>query len=607
MSVTDALKARVKKFGKLPGVYRMLDARGEVLYVGKATNLKARVSSYFRDTSLSARISAMMSKVQDIQITVTNTETEALLLESNLIKQLKPKFNVILRDDKSYPFIFVSNKDQYPRLAFDRGKQQGEGRYFGPYPNSSAVRETLAQMQKLFRIRQCENSFFRNRSRPCLQYQIKRCTAPCVGLIDETTYARDLNHALMFLEGKSDEIIRIFMQRMEEASEKLDYESASQYRDQIQLLRSIFDKQAIDSETGDMDILACAVKGGNSCVQTFFIRKGRHLGNRLFFPRTPEKSSVEDVLQAFISQFYSTHEIPRELLLNAEISDRSLIESILTERAGSAVRVVTRSRGKRARMIKMAETNANNALKLRLSSRQSLLKRFVDLQQQLQLDRVPDRIECFDVSHTRGEATVAACVVFDQTGPVKSDYRRFNITGVNPGDDYAAMYQAIERRYTRLKKGEGKLPDILLIDGGRGQVAQAVKVLEELQIDSVLIVGVAKGPARIAGQEKLVLPGIASDLVLPDSQAALHLTQQIRDEAHRFAIAGHRHKRKKTRDKSPLESIPGLGPKRRQSLLHSFGGWQGVTKAGIDDLAGVKGIGPALAKQIYATLHQSEQ
>ncbi len=606
MSVIDELKARAAKFVKLPGVYRMLDATGEVLYVGKASNIKARVSSYFRISSLPPRISSMMSKVQDIQITVTNTEAEALLLESNLIKQLKPKYNIILRDDKGYPFIFVSSKDRYPRLAFDRGKQQGEGRYFGPYPSVAAVRETLAQMQKLFRIRQCENSFFRNRSRPCLQYQIKRCTAPCVGLISEDVYANDLQHALMFLQGRSDQIIQLFMQRMDEAAEKLEYESASQYRDRIQLLRKIFDKQAIDSKSGDMDVIACAVKGGNSCVQSFFIRNGRHLGNKLFFPRTPDCSTEEDVLQAFVSQFYATHEIPRELLINAEISDRPFMESVLSERAGLNVKLVVRSRGKRARMVKMAEANAENALKLRLSSRQSLLKRFVDLQKQLRLDQMPERLECFDVSHTRGEATVASCVVFDQSGPVKSDYRRFNITSVQAGDDYSAMYQAVERRYTRLKKGEGKLPDVLFIDGGRGQVGRAVQVLEELQIDSVAVVGVAKGPERIAGREKLVIPGNQSDLILPDSQPALHLIQQIRDEAHRFALAGHRGKRKKVRDRSPLESIPGLGPKRRQILLKSFGGWQGIVKAGIDDLASVKGIGPELAKLIYATLHRSE-
>ncbi|MBN1379415.1 MAG: excinuclease ABC subunit UvrC [Gammaproteobacteria bacterium] len=605
MSATDKLKARIKEFNPLPGVYRMLDAEGEVLYVGKAVNLRARVSSYFRAKSLSPRIHSMMSKVADIQITVTHTEAEALLLESNLIKQLKPRYNVILRDDKSYPFIFVSSKERYPRLAFDRGKQQGDGRYFGPYPSTTAVRETLAQLQKLFRIRQCEDSFFRNRSRPCLQYQIKRCTAPCVGLIDEKGYAEDLQHALLFLQGRSDEIIQLFLQRMDKASEKQDYEAAMWYRDQIKSLRAIFDKQAIDSESGNLDVIACTVQGGNSCVQTFFIRGGRHLGNKLFFPRTPDTATREEVLQAYISQFYVGHEIPRELLVNAEIADKKLIASMLSARAGFSVSIVSRSRGKRARMVQMAQTNAENALSLRLSSRQSLVKRFEDLQQQLQLDAIPERLECFDISHTRGEATVASCVVFDQNGPVKSDYRRFNIQGITAGDDYAAMHQALERRYTRLKKGEGKLPDVLFIDGGKGQVSQAVQVLEELQIDSVAIVGVAKGPNRIPGQEKLILPGGKKEWILPETQPALHLIQQIRDEAHRFAIAGHRAKRQKTRDQSPLESIPGLGPKRRQILLKNFGGWQGVTKAGIDDLAGVKGIGPELARQIYATLHQT--
>jgi excinuclease ABC subunit C len=606
MSATDKLKARLKKLSKRPGIYRMLDSDGEVLYVGKAANLKSRVSSYFRSESLSARIASMMSKVCDIQVTVTHTEAEALLLESNLIKQLKPRYNVILRDDKSYPYIFVSTRDRYPRLAFDRGKQQGEGRYFGPYPSTTAVRETLAQLQKLFRIRQCEDSFFRNRSRPCLQYQIRRCTAPCVGFINELEYAEDLQHAVLFLEGRSNEIIRLFMQRMDRASEKLDYESAIHYREQIKLLRQIFDKQSIESESGNLDVIACAVKGGNSCVQSFYIRNGRHLGNKLYFPKTPEASTNTEVLQAFVSQFYTSHEIPRELLLNADIPDKKLIATMLSERAGYSVSIVTRCRGKRLRMVQMAQTNAETELNLRLSSRQSLVKRFEDLQLQLQLDALPERLECFDISHTRGEATVASCVVFDQNGPVKSDYRRFNIKDITGGDDYAAMHQALQRRYTRLKKGEGKLPDILFIDGGKGQVTQAVQVLEELQIDSVTVVGVAKGPDRIAGREKLILPHEKSAKILPETQPALHLIQQIRDEAHRFAITGHRARRQKTRGQSLLESIPGLGPKRRQSLLKSFGGWQGVVKAGADDLASIKGIGPELARQIYATLHQSE-
>ena len=604
-SVTDKLKTRLRKLNSLPGVYRMLDAEGKVLYVGKAANLKARVGSYFRNESLSPRIQSMMSRVHDIEVTVTHTETEALLLESNLIKQLKPRYNVILRDDKSYPFIFVSTTDKYPRLAFDRGKQHGSGRYFGPYPGTTAVRETLTQMQKLFRVRQCEDSFFRNRSRPCLQYQIDRCTAPCVGAISEQDYADDVRHAVLFLEGRSDEIIRHFMRCMDRAAEKLDYESAARYRDEIKMLRSIFDKQTIDSESGNLDVIACAVKGGNSCIQSFFIRDGRHLGNKLFFPRTPDDAGKEEVLQAFISQFYAGHEVPRELLLNADIPDRQLLQDMLSERGGRAVSIVVRSRGKRLRMVQMAEANAENELNLRLSSRQSLIRRFDDLQQQLKLDARPQRLECFDISHTRGEATVASCVVFDQNGPVKSEYRRFNINGIQAGDDYAAMHQALERRYTRLKKGEGKLPDILFIDGGKGQVTQAVEVLEELQIDSVLIVGIAKGPERIPGREKLILPDGRSRM-LAETQPALHLIQNIRDESHRFAVAGHRARRGKARGQSSLENIPGLGPKRRQSLLKNFGGLQGVARAGVDDLAQVKGVGTELAKQIYATLHPSE-
>lgn len=596
----------LRRMSTRPGVYRMLDAHGEVIYVGKARNLKARVSSYFRGEGLAPRIQAMVAKVTDVRTTITHTEAEALLLESNLIKQLRPRYNVVLRDDKSYPFIYVSVDDTFPRLAFDRGKQQGRGRYFGPYPGAAAVRETLNELQKLFRIRQCEDSFFRNRSRPCLQYQIKRCTAPCVGFVGEADYRRDVEHALLFLEGRNDEVIETLMGRMDEASSRQDYESAIRYRDQIRALRQVYDRQAVAGEKGDLDVIGCALKDGLSCVQVFYIRGGRMLGGKTFTPRTPESATCEEVLQAFIPQYYFSHEIPPELLAGAELEDRALLEAGLSERAGRSVSISTRARGRRARLLELAHTNAENELALRAASRQSQFRRFEDLQQLLELESAPERLECFDISHTGGEATVASCVVFDRQGPVKTDYRRFNITDIRPGDDYAAMRQALGRRYTRLRKEEGRVPDILLIDGGKGQVAEALSVLEELQIEGITVVGVAKGPERVAGREKLIVPQLERILTPGPGRPALHLIQQVRDEAHRFAVAGHRARRQKSRERSPLEAIPGLGPKRRQALLKNFGGWQGVSRAGVEDLAGVRGISRKLARQIYDTLHENQ-
>ena len=499
MAVNADIENRLAHLSTRSGVYRMLDEAGDILYVGKAKNLKSRVSSYFRNDNLSARILSMVSRIRDIECTITETEAEALLLEISLIKRYAPRYNVVLRDDKSYPYIYVSVNDRFPRLAFDRGKKQGQGRYFGPYPSAGAVRETLSQLQKLFQLRQCEDSFFRNRSRPCLQYQIKRCTAPCVGYIDEAAYRRDVEDTLHFLQGRSDEIIQTLMQRMDQASENLEYEAAIRYRDQIQMLRKIFEKQTVVGEHGDMDVIAVAIEGNSACVNVFFIRKGRGIGNKSFFPRIPEASTNSEVIAAFIPQYYANHDVPNELLLPCAIEDSALLEQSLSAQSKSKVSIVHRVRDRRARLLKITQTNAESELKMRLSSQQRLLQRFEDLQQLLELENLPQRIECFDISHTQGEATVAACVVFDHNGPVKSDYRRFNIKDIKPGDDYAAMHQALERRYLRLKKGEGRLPDVLLIDGGKGQVAEALQVLEELQIDSVLTVGVAKGPDRRPG------------------------------------------------------------------------------------------------------------
>ncbi len=586
-----------------PGVYRMLGGDGNVLYVGKARNLKKRLASYFRASGLPAKTRALMGHVQHIEVTVTGTEGEALILENNLIKEFKPRYNILLRDDKSYPYIYLSAHADFPRLGFHRGAKEPKGRYFGPYPSAAAVRESLNLLQKVFPVRQCEDSFFRNRSRPCLQYQIKRCTAPCVAFIDRDGYQDDVRHAVMFLEGKNQLVINELIDEMEAASHHLRFEDAARYRDQIATLRRIQEKQYVSGEGGDVDVLASVARKGISGVEVFFIRGGRLLGNKTFYPRHVQDDSAADVLAAFIPQYYLGREVPGEILLNHAIEDGALLEETLSAQAGHRVTLSHAVRGERARWLAMAEANAEHAISRQLASKANSLQRFEALQEALALDQRPERIECFDISHTLGEATVASCVIFNTEGALKSDYRRFNIEGIIPGDDYAAMHQALTRRYTRLKHGEGVLPDILLIDGGKGQVAQAVAVLEELQIEGVRIIGVAKGPERKPGAETLFLSPSLQPFILPADSPALHLIQQIRDEAHRFAITGHRQRRGKTRNRSPLEDIAGLGPKRRRLLLSQFGGLQEVARAGVEDLAKVNGISRDLAQRIYDVFH----
>jgi len=593
----------LKTLSVRPGVYRMLDAGGNVLYVGKAGNLRKRVASYFRTTGLTAKTAALVGQIAAIEVTVTHTDGEALLLESNLIKQFRPRYNVLLRDDKSYPYIYLSDTQDFPRLALHRGARRAPGRYFGPYPSAGSVRESLQLLQKLFRVRQCENSFFNNRSRPCLQYQIRRCTAPCVGLIEAREYAEDVENTILFLEGRSSTVIDGLVQRMEQAAATRDYERAAVFRDQIASLRHVQEKQYISKEHGDMDILACATDKGSACVQVFFVRGGRNLGNAVFFPRVPMELAAEEVLSAFIPQYYLGKAIPPELLLSHELPDRELIGQVLSEHAAHGVTLRARVRGNRARWVRMALENAGHALHAQLNTRTGFAARLQALADALQLPDVPERIECFDISHTGGESTVASCVVFGLEGPIKSDYRRFNIRDIDPGDDYAAMDQAISRRYTRLKKGEGCLPDLLLIDGGKGQVAAACRALEELQIDDLRVLGVAKGPGRKPGLETLHAPDRKEALVLPADSPGLHLIQQIRDEAHRFAITGHRQRRARQRTTSPLEGIPGVGARRRQRLLQQFGGLREVARAGVEDLSRVKGINRTLAQQIYDALH----
>jgi excinuclease ABC subunit C len=593
----------LKSLTQLPGVYRMLSNDDEILYVGKAKNLKKRVSSYFRRTGLTGKTRALMNQVVSVEVTVTHTEAEALILESNLIKEHLPRYNILLRDDKSYPYVYLSSEDEYPRLAFHRGARKIPGKYFGPYPNAYAVRDSLNLIQKVFKIRQCEDSFFNNRSRPCLQYQIKRCSAPCVNLITPQEYQRDVRHAMQFLEGRSTEIADELITLMEKAAVDQDYEQAAIFRDQIRSLKKVQEHQYVEGERGNLDVVACHSQGGSACIQVFFIRQGRNLGNKDFFPKIPQQTSCEEILASFIPQYYLEKSIPEEILVSHKLKETNLLESVLTQTSGHSCRIRSNVRSARKRWLEMAVHNAQNSLEARLASRQGVLKRLEALQEALDLEQIPMRMECFDISHTSGEATVASCVVFDSNGPLKSDYRRFNIEGVTGGDDYAAMTQALTRRYTRLKKGEGKLPDLLVIDGGKGQIHQAEDVLKELQIEGVTLVGIAKGPGRKAGLETLFLSSKATPIILPENSGALHVLQQIRDEAHRFAITGHRQRRAKKRKTSVLEAIPGLGPKRRQSLLKQFGGLQEITKAGVEDLATVNGISRDLAQKIYDACH----
>lgn len=596
-----------------PGVYRMIDANNVVIYVGKAKNLKNRVSSYFRKSGQSPKTTVMVSQIANIEILITHTESEALLLENNLIKTLKPRYNILLRDDKSYPYIFLSDQDEFPRLAFHRGARKKKGRYFGPYPNGHSVKTSLNLLQKLFPVRQCEDSFYKNRSRACLQYQIKRCKAPCVDLVSKEEYAEDVRHTVLFLEGKSNQVIDELILAMDQAAEQLHYEKAALHRDQIANLRRLQEKQYVSNEKGDLDIIAIEYQQGVACIQLFFIRDGLNLGNKSFFPKNARHQNISELLSAFIAQFYisstrSDRFIPTSILVSHPFEDRETIETILHEQSGHKVEIRDKVRGDRARWLQMAQTNAQTALMSRLSNRASVLKRFEDLQEVLKMDTLPERLECFDISHSSGEATVASCVVFDQSGPLKTDYRRFNIDNITPGDDYAAMHQALTRRYRALKKatltnGEGKLPDLLVIDGGKGQVKQAREVLQSLEITSVQIIGITKGEGRRAELDTLLLSETNEKVILPADSKAMHLIQHIRDEAHRFAITGHKNRRAKARKTSELEKINGLGPKRRQLLLKQFGGLQEVIRAGVEDLAKINGISKSLAQKIYDHFH----
>lgn len=608
-------KATIASLTTRPGVYRMLDASGGILYVGKARNLRKRVSNYFRASGLDAKTMALVARICNIEVTITRNETEALLLEQTLIKQHRPPYNIELRDDKSYPYIMLTSRDTYPRLAFHRGAKRQDARFFGPYPSASSVRESLAILQKVFRLRQCEDSYFRNRTRACLQHQIGRCTAPCVGLISPEDYARDVHFSELFLNGRSDQLIRELTQRMEEESAQLQFERAATIRDQIVDLRRIHQQQYVEDQSGDADVLAVSLQGAFASVHLVVIRGGRLIGSKSFFPRDRLAEDEGSLLAAFIAQYYVKEDneaaIPRELIIAPAISEPGPLAEALSFCAGRAVKISASVRGHRARWLAMAMTNAQQSLQSYVSNKQNVQQRFEQLRVALDLDVMPQRIECFDISHTGGESPVASCVVFDGNGPLKTDYRRFNIEGITGGDDYAAMEQALTRRYTRVAREAeeavdgGKVPDILLIDGGKGQLAQARRVLNECQLDSVQLIGIAKGISRRAGQETLFVSEGEHfhEMVLPPESAALHLLQQIRDEAHRFAITGHRQRRARTRNQSVLEQIPGLGPKRRRELLKHFGGQQEVERASEEQLAQVTGISSKLAAEIYAWLH----
>ncbi len=588
-----------------PGIYQMLDATGKVLYVGKAKNLKNRVSSYFRNKGLNNKTMALVSRIVQMEVTVTRTETEALLLEHNLIKSHRPPYNILLRDDKSYPYIFLSDQE-FPRIGFHRGAKRQRGQYFGPYPNSGAVRDSLAFLQKVFRLRQCEDTVFKNRTRPCLQYQINRCSGPCVGLVSEQEYAEAVRHTSMFLEGKSQDLIDELGDQMEAAAAELAFEQAAEVRDQIQSLQRVRESQSIEGESGDLDILAVSRQGAAVCVQVMYVRQGRILGSKSHYPQSHLDETPAQIMSAFIGQFYLSSgagNIPKEVLVNVEPIDHAALCTALSERTGSKVSILHRLRGGRSRWLALADATAEQNCRALLANRQNTRDRFEALAEALSLAEVPERMECFDISHSSGERTVASCVVFGTEGALKSDYRRFNIDGVTPGDDYAAMGQALLRRYQRLQKGEGKLPDLLVIDGGKGQMSQAQEVLQELGITGVVMVGIAKGPTRKAGLERLYVGADYKELVLSPNDPALHLLQQLRDEAHRFAITGHRGRRDKERRESSLEKIPGVGAATRRKLLRYFGGLQPIAQASAEDLAKVSGISAKMARTIYDALH----
>jgi len=608
--VNDQFDAKyfLKTVTSQPGVYRMYDAASTVIYVGKAKDLKKRLSSYFRGNLASRKTEALVALICQIDVTVTHTETEALLLEHNYIKLYQPRYNVLLRDDKSYPYIFLS-ADAHPRLASHRGAKHAKGEYFGPFPNGYAVRETLSLLQKIFPVRQCENSVYRNRSRPCLQYQIGRCLGPCVkGLVTEEEYARQIDYVRLFLSGKDDQVLNQLVARMEHASQEMRFEEAARLRDQIQAVRRVTEKQFVSNQGDDLDVIGVAFDSGMACLHVLFIRQGKVLGSRSYFPKVPSGTELAEVVQTFVGQFYlqgsQARTLPADILLDFQLPEKELLADSLTELAGRRIAIQSKPRGDRARYLKLARTNAATALVTRLAQHSTVHQRLTALAETLKLPAIR-RMECFDISHTMGEQTVASCVVFDANGPLRSEYRRYNITGITPGDDYAAMNQVLRRRYGKAIE-ESKIPDVILIDGGKGQLSQAKDVFAELDVTwdkhHPLLLGVAKGTDRKAGLETLFLEPEGEGFALPPDSPALHVIQHIRDDSHNHAITGHRNKRAKVKNTSALETIEGIGPKRRQMLLKYMGGLQPLINASMEEIASIPGISHALAEKIFYAL-----
>lgn len=608
MSESFDASAFLKTVTSQPGVYRMYDAGNTVIYVGKAKDLKKRLASYFRSHVASRKTEALVKSITHIDVTITHTETEALLLEHNYIKLYQPRYNVLLRDDKSYPMIFLSG-DAHPRLAVHRGAKHAKGEYFGPFPNGNAVRETLILLQKLFPVRQCENSVYRNRSRPCLQYQIGRCLGPCVsGLVSEEDYQQQVDYVRLFLSGKDQQVLNQLISRMEAASRDLHFEDAARIRDQIQAVRRVTEKQFVSGDGEDLDVISVAFDAGMACVYVLFIRQGKVLGSRSYFPKVPGGTELGEVVQTFVGQFYLQgslgRTLPTEILLDFTLPDKDLLTESLTAVAGRKVQIQTKPRGDRARYLKLARTNAATALVTKLSQQSTIHQRLAALANVLQLPEI-HRMECFDISHTMGEQTVASCVVFDANGPLRSEYRRYNISGITPGDDYAAMAQVLRRRYGKALD-DSKIPDVIVIDGGKGQLGQAQDVFDSLQVswdkNKPLLLGVAKGSDRKAGLETLFFESTGEGMALSPDSPALHVIQHIRDDSHDHAIGGHRKKRAKVRNTSTLELIEGVGPKRRQTLLKYMGGLQPLMNASIEEIANVPGISHALAEKIFHAL-----
>ena len=604
-------KSKKEKFDALlsslparSGVYRMIDKDANVLYVGKSRNLKARVASYFRPTGLATKTMRLVARTHDIQVTVTNSETEALLLEQTFIKTSRPPFNVLLRDDKSYPYIRFSNHD-FPKIELHRGSKDVGGELFGPYPSAAAVRKSISILQRLFQLRPCKDSYFKNRSRPCLQHQIERCSAPCVGLIEPDKYQEDLRLASLFLKGKSQAILSELKTSMNTASSDLDFETAARIRDQIQNLRKVQEEQSVHTSTGDVDAFGVASNENNVCVHGMFIRDGRLLGHRNWFHNNELETNDSELIAQFLGQYYFggvEREIPRTVLTLVDIDDRDTLATALSEKAGRLVEVTTQVRSTRARWQSMVQENAELSLASHVRSQENNLDRMLELQRSLNLEEVPSRLECFDISHSSGEATMASCVVFEADGPLKSDYRRYRIQDVESGDDYASLSQAVERRYQRIQAGEGKLPDVLIIDGGRGQINKVQAALSDLMVEGVRVLGISKGPGRRPGLET-IWDCESGALDIEPTSGAMHLLQHIRDEAHRFAVEGHRARRQKTRRRSELDDVPGIGAKRKRSLLTHFGSVTAMKSASIDEMAKVPGISKRLASQLHGALH----